>query len=651
MAIAGSLTYDTKLDTKGFQSGLNKIGGIAKGVAVSVGASITAIGAGLSALVKSAVDNYAEYEQLVGGVDTLFKESSQKLQGYAAEAYKTAQIGANEYMSTVTSFSASLLQSLGGDTDKAADYANRAIIDMSDNANKMGTSMEMIQNAYQGFAKQNYTMLDNLKLGYGGTKEEMARLITDASKMTDIQNELNVSVKDGDMSFGNIVNAISVMQKKLDIAGTSAKEASTTIEGSTNMMKAAWDNLVTGIADDDADFGKLIDNFVESASAMFNNLMPRILTAIQGVGKLIPKLGEIILEHLPEIMETGQNIINGLMQAIIQALPTLIETGTQILQSLLNGIIQYLPQIMPIVVQVILSLVNFITQNLPTILQAGITILLELTKGIIQALPDLIPTMIQVIMDMVNILLDNIDEIIECGIQLLLALIEGIMNALPELIARLPEIIIKIVSKLIELTPQLLGAALRIILALAEGLIKYIPQLISKIPQIISSMVNALKNGVKDFTNIGANLLKGLWNGITNTVGWLINKIKGIANKITNTFKNIFGIHSPSRLFRNEIGKNLILGVGVAFEKDDDLIDKQINDFGDDVYKKMQGAVNMETGKMAFSGTTGSINEILSSNATFDGNFTVKAEVEEGTLFEAQQRITRRKKLQTGFGG
>ena len=165
MAIAGSLTYDTKLDTKGFQSGLNKIGGIAKGVAIGVGASITAIGAGLGALIKNSVSNYAKYEQLVGGVDTLFKESSKKLQSYAAGAYKTAQIGANEYMETVTSFSASLLQSLGGDTDKAADYANRAIIDMSDNANKMGTSMEMIQNAYQGFAKQNYTMLDNLKLG------------------------------------------------------------------------------------------------------------------------------------------------------------------------------------------------------------------------------------------------------------------------------------------------------------------------------------------------------------------------------------------------------------------------------------------------------------------------------------------------------
>lgn len=648
MAVAGSLTYDTKLDTKGFKSGLDKIGNVAKGVAVGVGASITAIGAGLGALVKSAVDNYAEYEQLVGGVDTLFKDSSKKLQGYAAEAYKTAQIGANEYMSTVTSFSASLLQSLGGDTDKAANYANQAIIDMSDNANKMGTSMESIQNAYQGFAKQNYTMLDNLKLGYGGTKTEMERLIEDANRVKEANGEMaDLSID----SFADITEAIHIIQIEMGITGTSANEAATTIQGSTNMMKASWDNLVTGIADDNADFNKLVDDFVDSVGAMFDNLLPRILIAIEGIGKLIPKLGEIILEHLPEIMEAGQNIINGLMEAIIQALPTLIETGTQMLQTLLDGIIQYLPQIMPIVIQVILSLVNFITENLPTILQAGITILLELIKGIAQALPELIPTMVRVIMDMVNILLDNIDVIIECGIQLLVALIEGIMNALPELVSRLPEIIIKIINTLIQLSPQLWSASLRIIMALAEGLIKYIPEMISRIPQIIKSIVNALKQGVSDFINIGANLLKGLWQGISNTKDWLINKIKGIGKTITNSIKNIFGIHSPSKVFRDEIGKNLILGIGVAFEKDDDLIDKQIDDFGDDIYKKMKETVNVETGQMSVSGTAGSVSQILSSNAIFDGNFICEAKVKEGTLFEVNQRITREKNLQTGFGG
>ena len=225
------------------------------------------------------------------------------------------------------------------------------------------------------------------------------------------------------------------------------------------------------------------------------------------------------------------------------------------------------------------------------------------------------------------------------------------MNALPELMSRLPEIIIKLTTKLIELAPQLWSASLRIMMALIEGMIRYIPEMISRIPQIIKSMINAFKQGLSDFINIGKNLLKGIWEGISNTKEWLVNKIKDIGKTITGTFKKIFGIKSPSKLFRDEIGKNLILGVGVAFEKDDSIIDKQINDFGDDVYKKMQGAVNMETGKMAFSGTTGSISQILSSNATFDGNFVVKAEVQEGTLFEANQRITKEKRLQTGFGG
>ena len=675
MAIAGSLTYDTKLDTKGFESGLNKIGGIAKGVAVGVGASITAIGTGLSVLVKNSVDNYAEYEQLAGGVDTLFGLSEKEIQemekvygksfdkikeemggvttaadeikSYAAEAYKTAQISANEYMSTVTSFSASLLQSLGGDTYKAADYANRAIIDMSDNANKMGTSMEMIQNAYQGFAKQNYTMLDNLKLGYGGTKEEMARLITDSSKMTDIQNELNVSVKDGDMSFGNIVNAISVMQKKLDIAGTSAKEASTTIEGSTNMMKASWDNLVTGIADDNADFDKLIDNFVESAGAMFDNLLPRILIAIQGIGELIPELGTIILEHLPEIMETGQNIINGLMQAIVSALPTLITTGTQILQSLLNGIIQYLPQIIPVIIQVIMSIVQLIIDNLPTILEAGVQILFALMEGIAEALPDLVPQIVKVIIKIMEIFNENFDKFLMLGIKIILGLIEGLIKSIPDIIKNLPTIIMAIINFFTLSKFLTLGKS--IITGLIKGLGQAIPDLLKSIPKIIGQIINTFKSG--GWSGIGKNIIQGIINGFSSMGSFIKNAIKNVCSSMLNGIKSFFGIKSPSKLMREQVGKNLILGVGVAFEKDDDLIDKQISDFGDDVYKKMQGAVNMETGKMAFSGTTGSVSQILSSNATFDGNFVVKAEVQEGTLFEANQRITKEKRLQTGFGG
>lgn len=692
MAIAGSLTYDTKLDTKGFQSGLNKIGGIAKGVAVGVGASIAAIGTGLGALLKSSVSNYAEYEQLVGGVDTLFKESSQKLQGYAAKAYKTAQIGANEYMNTVTSFSASLLQSLGGDTDKAADIANRTIIDMADNANKMGTSMEMIQNAYQGFAKQNYTMLDNLKLGYGGTKKEMERLLEDATKLSGIEYDVS--------NFADIAEAIHVIQKNMDISGysadelkeklknmsltqedlskiaenmgisyeeamekmkngtlsfkdaqvllgTSAKEASTTIEGSTNMAKASWDNLVTAIARDHVDFEGVMGEFVDSVETMFENLLPRILIAIEGIGELIPKLGEILLEHLPEIIEAGQNIINGLMQAIVSALPTLITTGTQILQSLLNGIIQYLPQIIPVIIQVIMSIVQLIIDNLPTILEAGVQILFALMEGIAEALPDLVPQIVKVIIKIMEIFNENFDKFLMLGIKIILGLIEGLIKSIPDILKNLPTIIMAIINFFT--LSKFLSIGKSIITGLIKGLGQAIPNLLKNIPKIIGQIINTFKSG--GWSGIGKNIIQGIINGFSSMGSFVKKAIKNVCSSMLNGIKSFFGIHSPSTLMRDQVGKYLPQGIAVGIETDTGKALDSIDKMNDEIYDRMKQAVNMETGKMAFSGTAGSVSQILSSNATFDGNFVVKAEVEEGTLFEAQQRIARQKNLQTGFGG
>lgn len=625
MAIAGTLTYDTKLDTKGFKNGLNKIGGIAKGVAVGVGASITAIGTGLSVLVKNAVDNYAEYEQLVGGVESIFggvekgAEQIKKVTDTANEAWKNLTMSQNDYYKNFTS-TYPLMKNDIEDQNEAIEQTNRLMTLESDLANTFGYSVEQASTAINWALKGSFNYIDNLNLGIKGTQEGFLEAAHNVGYMVDDISELSSS---------DILDILEKTADKYGVLGKTAEEARKTIQGSTKMMKASWSNLLNGMADDNADFDKLVDDFVNSVGAAFDNLLPRIITALEGIGELVPRLLELLTEHLPELIEGLQNILNSLMTSIIEILP----------------------QLAPFITQIILTIVQLITDNLPSILEAGITILITLIQGITQALPDLIPVMVQVIMDMVNILLDNIDLIIECGIQLLVALTEGIMNALPDLISRLPEIIIKINSKLIELAPQLISAALRIIMALAQGLIKYIPEIISRIPKIIKSMVSAFKQGVTDFANIGKNLMEGLWSGLKNTWNNLKNKVEDLGKGIVSKFKSVFGIHSPSRLFREEIGKNLILGVGLAFEKDDDLIDKQIDDFGDDVYRKMLGAVNMETGKMAFSGTSGSINQILSSNATFDGNFVVKAEVQEGTLFEANQRITKEKRLQTGFGG
>lgn len=318
---------------KRLASGAQNVG---KKMAIGIaGAMGTAVGATVVA-AKKAFELYGEYEQLAGGVETLFGNASETVLKNADIAYKTAQISANNYMETITSFSASLLQSLGGDTKKAAEVADRAIIDMADNSNKMGTSMESIQNAYQGFAKANYSMLDNLKLGYGGTRSEMERLINDAANMSDIQKELNVSVKKGDMSFANIANAISVVQKKMGIAGTSAKEAGSTIQGSINMMKSSWDNFLTALGNPKADVGKAAENLMQSIGAVMDNAIPALLRILDKIIEYLPQLTQKIIEKLPELIT---KLVPKLVQAMVKISIELIKQLPQILASIFQALV------------------------------------------------------------------------------------------------------------------------------------------------------------------------------------------------------------------------------------------------------------------------------------------------------------------------
>lgn len=398
--------------TQGLGNGLKTA---AKIGTAAVGAAAT----GIVALTKSAVENYAEYEQLVGGVETLFGTSADKVQEYASNAYKTAGLSANEYMETVTSFSASLLQSLGGDTEAAAEYADRAVTDMSDNANKMGTSMEMIQNAYQGFAKQNYTMLDNLKLGYGGTKTEMERLVADAAALTDVQADLGVTVDANSLSFGNIVNAISVMQTKMGIAGTTTEEASETISGSINAMKGAWSNLITGIADENANFEELVNNFIETLvgddsgeGGVINNILPRVEVALEGAGKLVEALIPVIIDKVPTIIN--------------EWLPKILQSGVNIIQSIMNGMIQNQGDIVNGVVNTVNTLVNGLLDHLPEILVMGVTLIGQIAAGLIQGLPELMAKIPEIIFDIVDAFASNGDVFIEIG----KSIVSGIWNGI-----------------------------------------------------------------------------------------------------------------------------------------------------------------------------------------------------------------------------
>lgn len=520
--------------------------GIIAGIKGLAGAMKT-VGSALLNVGKSALDSYANYEQLIGGVETLFKDSSSVVENYANNAYKTAGLSANDYMETVTSFSASLLQSLNNDTAKSAKVADMAITDMSDNANKMGTDMSMIQSAYQGFAKQNYTMLDNLKLGYGGTKSEMERLLKDAQKISGVK--YNIS------NLSDVYNAIHVIQGKLDITGTTAKEASTTIQGSISAMKSSWQNFLTGLASGQ-DISGLINNLVQSVVTVMDNVLPVVYTITETIVAEVPNLINKLIAEAPKFVELISNTI----------------------ETMIVGLQENLPQIMNSVLQVIQTIVKVITDNLPLILQTGISILLELINGLTQSLPTLIPQIVDVIVTMVNTLLDNIDLIIDAGIQLTIGLAQGLMNALPQLIERLPEIIDKIVTALANNLPKLVEAGIQLTVMLAVGIVKAIPQLIAKIPEIVNSMLNAYKSYLNNFSDIGSNIIKGIANGFNKAKDYIADKIKAVVNNIKDGFKKLLGIHSPSTWARDILGVNLAKGIGIGFVNEMDKVQKQMND-------------------------------------------------------------------------
>lgn len=408
---------------------------VATNVAKVSVAATTAGATAISALTGLAISSYADYEQLVGGVETLYKTSADKVQQYAADAYKTAGLSANEYMNTATTFAASLVSSLGGDTEQAAELANTAISDMSDNSNKMGTAMSSIQDAYNGFAKQNYTMLDNLKLGYGGTKTEMKRLIDDANKLNATQGKAtNYTIN----SYADVVSAIHDVQNAMGITGTTSKEALTTIQGSVNATKSAWSNLVTGIADDNANFGQLISNFVDSATTAASNILPRIEVALNGAAKLIESLVPPIMAELPSLIETGLpqlaqsavNIVQTLVTEISANAAQLIDSAIQIITVLGNGIYQMLPTVAQSALQIILTLVSKLNENLPQMLDTAGQMLIAFVEGVSEHLPDIMLAAASIVETLLTYFIEHLPDIVEGAMQMGDAVIDGIIDGI-----------------------------------------------------------------------------------------------------------------------------------------------------------------------------------------------------------------------------
>lgn len=446
----GSVTYEIKIDDKGAASAIENVKNQATqtgatgasafdgmtGAAKKFVAALAAIGIvqKIGEIGSAALSAYADYEQLVGGVETLFKESAGTVQAYAANAYQTAGLSANQYMETVTSFSASLLQGLGGDTEAAAAYADMAISDMSDNANKMGTDISMIQNAYQGFAKQNYTMLDNLKLGYGGTKTEMERLIADANALKEANGEMaNLTIE----SYADVVEAIHLVQDNMGITGTTAKEAATTITGSANAMKAAWENLLVGMVDSSANKTELIKQLLDSVRTYLGNLLPAIGSMIQG-----------FIDSLPDMMNSILELAVQLIDDISDNLPTLIDNLTQCLAALIQAVIEHIPQI----------------------LEAGVRLIIGLGSGLIKAIPQLIANVPTVILSLFDALVNGVPQMIQAGIQLIMGLEEGETATLPQMLDFIASIPSKIISFLGDMGSLLWNAGSQIIAGFLNGI-------------------------------------------------------------------------------------------------------------------------------------------------------------------------------------
>ena len=564
------------------KSGLATAGKVA---VAGVAAGATAIGA----LGTKAVSAYADYEQLVGGVETLFKDSQDQVMDYANNAYKTAGLSANEYMETVTSFSAALLQSLDGDTSAAADKANLAITDMSDNANKMGTDMASIQNAYQGFAKSNYTMLDNLKLGYGGTKAEMERLLADAEKISGIKYEIS--------SYADIVDAIHVVQTEMGITGTTAEEAASTIQGSFGMMKSAWQNLVTGMADPDQDLGVLVGNFTDSVVIAGNNLIPRIQELLPRIveattsliGTVSEQLPAILGTVLPSLVEGATNLVTGLMAALpsvlsvlaevaptvintlvpalIELLPQITQTGIDVIVSLAQGIADALPHLIPAATDAIIKIVEVLTspENLGNLIDAALAIILALVDGLVDATPKLIAAVPDVIANLVTAIIANMPKILEAGVEITMALADGLIKALPELIAAIPNLILGIVQGIIDNLPEIIMAGPKIIAALATGLIEAIPDIVMVIPQLIRSIVDTFLSF--DWGSIGKNIVDGIKNGFVNMWNSFKQTVENVFTGLVDGVKSLLGIASPSKVFAG-IGGYMAEGLGQGFDKE-----------------------------------------------------------------------------------
>ena len=555
MASDGTLKFDTSLDSGGLQSGMGKVASIAQqALGVFSGQMMTRAVDSLVNLGKTALSSVGALEQNVGGVETLFGDTADAVIAAADRAYKTAGMSANDYMSTVTSFSASLLQSLSGNTEEAAQVADMAIIDMADNANKMGTSMDMIQNAYQGFAKQNYTMLDNLKLGYGGTKTEMERLLADAQELTGVKYDIN--------NLNDVYQAIHVIQEEMGITGTTAKEASETLEGSMAAAKAAWDNFMNGSSDAD----QLADAFATAADNIVNNLaeiVPRFAETLPALaGAIVSQIPDLAAAIVPAVLSAGQSILEqardavldfdfeGMAEMVVESITDFINGDglrsflgclVDIFTGIVNGISSMLPTLLPALVELIAYTVTTLIDQLPALLDCALQLIMGLADGILAALPVLIEALPEVISSIVQFLISAVPQIIDAGIELLMALVDALPIIIDALVDALPQIIEATVTALIAAAPQIVKAGIKLLGALVEAIPVIVVELAKAVPDIISAIIDVLAELPDLIGEVFAEIVTDLVEWGTDMGSKAQKLISDLCTKVSNVLRNLPG--------------------------------------------------------------------------------------------------------------
>lgn len=612
---------------------VGKIGdGIKKtlGTAAKVGgAAVAAIGTATVAIGKKALDAYADYEQLAGGIDTLFKGSAAKVKAYADEAYKSAGVSANRYMEITTSFAASLIGSLGGDTAKAAEMANMAVKDMSDNANKMGTAVETVQEAYQSLARGNYAMLDSLKLGYGGTKEELKRLLADAEKFAAAQGEVRDFSID---SYADIVEAIHIVQDEMGITGTTAEEAEQTISGSINMMKASWDNWLAGLGNSDVDMSVLTDELVGSVMTVGDNVIPRMGEVMTSLGQVVRErapgvaaaLRDALISLLPEAVQGPMREAFAGVDGIVGELAGLFEdnlapaanaargvfeaigSGVQIFGQAVNDLVlPAIEQLSPAfeyffeAIQNAQPLLEFLANVFGVVLASAISVAVQVLGGLVtaagvvingfQQLYDFIVGFVQGVVTFFTVDLPNgINALIQWFAQLP----GNIAAFLSSVISNVGSWVGNMASNAANAGSQFVSNVVNFITSLPGNIASFLGQVISRVGSWVGEMASGAARAASQFASglidglasipgqvvsIGSNIVQGMVNGVTGAVGSLIGAVKGAVGNAIDAAKNLLGIHSPSRVFR-EIGQYAMQGAALGVDDDADLLVNSTDD-------------------------------------------------------------------------